>query len=409
MKPCYIFLAATLVLASGCTYWSSNRSNIGTYAGTSSFQESKPFPIDIVQLGVDLPADDVRSTLEQNASRIEMTSSRNKALLCADLGLGALYKGDLPVSRKVLDQAVLIMTSVTEAQELERGATSLTGSESEKYFKGEPHERSPVLFFRGLLYLVDEDIENAHACFLQAALQDATAEDPTHRGDWLCADLMALYCKQRMGTNDSAEWCSFIKRKYGVESLPKGYKNIGTKGLLVVCGGLPPQKIASKEKGQTLRYEDRPSRISSVRLTSGRYGSEVYLKTDNTYVQAVTRGSRGMDSVLQGKANVKTGVEVAGGTAAAVGAAVSAVPGAMLAGGLLKELSWSISDSVDSTADIRQVHMIPGQVFIIPLDKGSVSTDRQLEMLSESGRVLARESFTKPANLGDFFLAVARF
>ena len=409
MKLHYIFLSIMIVLASGCTYWSSNRSNIGTYAGTSSFQKSKPFPIDIVHLGVDIPADDIRSTLMQNANRIEMTNSRNKALLCADIGVAALYKGDLSVSRKMLDQAVLIMTSITQTRELERSATSLSGSESEKYFKGEAHERVLVLFFRGLLYLVDDDIENAHACFLQAALQDATAEDPAHRGDWLCADLMTLYCKQRMKTNDHDEWRSFIERKYGTESLPKGYENIGTDFLLIVCAGLPPQKIAGKEKGQVLRYQDRTSRIASVMLKNGRNSPLVYNETDDTYVQAVSRGSRYMDSVLQGKAYVRTGVEIVGVASGAAGAAASAIPGAALAGGLIKELSWTISDSVDSNADIRQLNMIPGKLFIVPMEMSSVSSDRQLELLNESGKILARGSIAKPSNQGDLFVAMVRF
>ena len=95
--------------------------------------------------------------------------------------------------------------------------------------------------------------------------------------------------------------------------------------------------------------------------------------------------------------------------AAVAGIAANAVPGAALAGGLVKELSWSISDSVDTHADIRQLSMIPSKLFVIPIKINSISSDRQLELLNESGRVLARGLFAKPSNQGDLFVTVARF
>lgn len=408
MRAKYPLLGTILPILSGC-YWSSWRTNTAAFAGTSVFQDAKPLPINIVHLGVDLPSADQRRIIEKLANKVNQVDLRNKALLYADLGLAALYKGDLPVARKMLDQAVCIMTSVTEAGPLERHVTSLVGGESEKLFKGEAHERALVLFFRGILYLADGDVENAHACFLQVALQDATAEDPNHRCDWLCADLLALYCKQRMETEDRVEWRSFIERKYNSKELPTGYKKIGSCQLLIVCCGLPPQKIAGEEKGYVLRYENRPSSVSLARLVFLNGEATEYKRCDDTYIQAVTRGSRAIECILREQAKVRGGIEAVGSIAAAAGAAANVVPGAALAGGLLKELSWSISDMINTSADTRQIHMLPGEIFVVPIKKEWESKHMKLELLSESRACIARQDFFCSPGQKGLYLATVRY
>jgi hypothetical protein len=299
-----------------------------------------------------------------------------------------MYANDLPLARKMLDQAFLSSNSVTVASKKEIKATSISGSESNKLFKGEPHERSIVSLFRGLLYLADEDIENANACFKTGALQDALASDEKMRSNWLSLDLLLLESKRIYNSEDAQEWSSYVKQRYEQEALPVDWEKIRSVSVIILIGvGNSPEKLAGKSKGEELQYLERKSRVRKIKVWSGPDKQLVYsVPVDDCYIQAVTRGRRKMDEVLAHKASAKKGIEAVGSVAAA--AAPLTVYGAIPLA-LIKEMTWSISDRIDSSADIRQMRMIPGEIYLALLDGAEIGDPLHIELFSEEDRKLA--------------------
>jgi hypothetical protein len=92
--------------------------------------------------------------------------------------------------------------------------------------------------------------------------------------------------------------------------------------LFFVEWGYGPQKYAAGRYGEQLRFHVEPSRIRSATLTL-REKTIHFTAWDNLNFQAVTRGGRVMDYILNNKAVFKQGAETVGDVAL-VGAAVAA-------------------------------------------------------------------------------------
>jgi hypothetical protein len=332
----------------------------------------------------------------------------NKALVYADCGIAAAHAADVALARRLLDEAVTSVLSVTEAGDREKKATALTGSESEKLFKGEPHERAVALLYRGLVFLAENDVDNAQACFRAGALESAVAEKTEDRAKWLSLDLLLAACKRLAQQADLAEWVEYIKTRYEPEALPAGWEQLPARPLIVVAAvGGSPDKIAGKAKGEELQYRANESRVAEMVLVSG---NGVSLKcgkpADDCYVQAVTRGKRNMDQVLAGKATTRHAVEGAGAVISGVAPLVPfAGPILMFA----REVSWSVSDGIKSGADVRQMRMVPGKLYVAILDASQLNGSLQVRMIGDQGRTIGEGSIQTNGELKGTQVALVRF
>ena len=405
----FLAVTATLIGTCGCAgYWSSNKANTGAYAGSQTFGESsKPLSVEVVVLGVTKPNIEVIETLAKATAAMDQVPLNSRTLVYADCGIAAAHAGDIQLASHLLDEAVQSELSVTIAGEQERKATSLAGSESEKLFKGEPYERTVTLLYRGLLFLANEDIDNAHACFKAGALESAVANNEADRAKWLSMDLLLAECKSMTAQSDLPEWVDYIRTRYDRDSLPDGWERLPAKPLIVVAAvGGSPDKIAGKTKGEELQYRANESRVNGMNLVNGMTVLKCGKPVDDCYVQAVTRGRRNMDQVLASKAAVRHGVE-------GVGAAVSGVaPLVPYVGPLLmfaREASWSISDSIKSGADVRQMRMIPGKFYLAILDATQVHGSVRLELLGDQGRTIGEANIQLDAEPKGATVVLARF
>ncbi len=384
------FLGATAALVGTCGcvgYWSSNKANVGTYAGSQTFGESsKPLPVEVVVLGVTKPNIEASETLSKATGVMDQVPVNSRTLVYADCGIAAAHAGDVELASRLLDNAVQYALSMTIAGERERRATSLTGSESEKLFKGEPHERAVALLYRGLLFLATGDTDNAQACFRAGALESAAASNEADRAKWLSLDLLLAVCKSMAGQSDLPEWVQYIRTRYDRDSLPDGWERLPRKPLVVIAAvGVSPDKIAGKSKGEELQYRANESRVTGMKLVNGGIVLKYEKPVDDCYVQAVTRGRRHMDQVLASKAAVRKGVEGAGAVVSGVAPLVPYVGPILM---FAREVSWSISDSIKSGADVRQMRMVPGKFYLAILDATQVHGALRLEMLGDQGRII---------------------
>lgn len=389
-------LLATPLIFIGCTGCSSSpKPNRASYAGAETFgATSGSVTIEVVALGQGALNKSVSEAIRESLSKMEQTTQRNKALIYADLGIAALQGNDLEQAEPLLEEARSVMGNLAATGDEERQAMAISGSEETKVFKGEPHERAILYLHSGLLFLAKNDFNNSQAAFKSGLLEDAIAGDDQSQGDWLSLKLLLLECKRRMGAiADAQDLASQIRKSYKQEELPKEWDDLAKdRAIVAIMVGSPPEKVGGESKEQVLMYRKVDSKIALIRVSKD--SSTIVTASqpvDDCYIQASTRGHRGMDSVLAKKANFRKTVEGVGTGAVVVGSLVPYV-GPLIC--YVKEISEDISEKVDSSADTRQMRMLPGRVFLFFVSGLQRGDGLTIQAEDATGRVIAEGTVT---------------
>jgi hypothetical protein len=309
-------------------------------------------------------------------------SIKEKALSFADVGINAVHFGDCDTAKKALDNAIAIMDSKITNKEMLEEVMSLSGSEKDKIFKGEPHEKAVCYFYRGLIYLSDGDFENARACFVNGEIQtDKYTDNEAVRGNWLSLRYLRALADIFDGRVTGVQFPEEIP-----EDLAIGPYHQGDDSLLVVVTGYAPIKVQNtvEQSEYGLGYVNNESQVETVSLykiseqdgssandngTSGPFKLlSLTHPSEDLYVQAVSRGRRNMDEVLKAKKaqadqstkNAKTWESIAHGASQAGIYGLPVVGISMLMGGAEKDKAAS----ADSVGDLRQISSLPGNIYL---------------------------------------------
>lgn len=286
---------------------------------------------------------------------------RDKVLWEYRLAVAAMRQGKFDLARQNLDDALTTLQGIYGPDPNARKARGYFHAESKKTFIGEPYERAMAYIYRGILYWMDGEPDNARACFRSAELEDSDAENHAYAGDWVLPDYLDGLISTKLG-GDGAD---ALKR---AEVSAKGVKlppyNLNANLLIFFEFGPGPTKFASGEYSQELRFHVGPSPVVSADF---RVDSQLYpvAPTDDTWFQASTRGGREMDHILGNKAVFKKTTDIAG-NAALIGGLGTAILsenrtaqqvglGIALAG----LLSKGISAATTPEADIRAWDNLP--------------------------------------------------
>ncbi len=281
---------------------------------------------------------------------------RDKVLWEYRLASAAMRQGKFDLARQNLDDALTTLQGINGADPNARKARGYFHAESRKTFIGEPYERSMAYIYRGILYWMDGEPDNARACFRSAELEDADAENHAYAGDWVLPDYLDGLASIKLG-GDGAD---AFKR---AEASAKGVKlppyNPKANLLIFFEFGPGPAKFATGEYEQELRFHVDPSPVKSAEFTVDSLAYPVS-PTDDTWFQASTRGGRVMDHILGNKAVFKRSTDIAG-NAALIGGLGTAVLshdrtaqevglGVALAGLLSKGISAATTPAADTRA-----------------------------------------------------------
>ncbi|MFA4987359.1 MAG: hypothetical protein WC712_12295, partial [Candidatus Brocadiia bacterium] len=269
------------------------------YAGISAVQYAIPEPDAVSSSLLPPPRQISDPRLDDIEARIAALPYNHRPLLYADYGIEAMYLGDMVKAERFLDAAIAAMSSITTGDA--SAATSMKGSEADKLYKGEPHERALVYLYRGLLYIAQGEPDNAQACFVAGALADAMAEHAEDRCDWMTLDVMALQSKRLAGFTDADDWRTSVEKKYG-SALPPGWDSAFREPVFIMAAsGRAPLKVPMRNRDMPMKlgYVEARSEVSAVRVRQGgKEGTEIPLPlADDVYVQAASRGTRNMDAV----------------------------------------------------------------------------------------------------------------
>ena len=213
---------------------------------------------------------------------------RDKVLWQYRTAAAAMRLGQFDLARTLLDDALLTLGGIYRPDKSARQARSYFHEESKKTFIGEPYERAMAYYYRGILYWMDGEPDNARACFLSAQLEDTGTGDEQFSADYAILDYLEGLATLRLG-GDGSDAFERAKSESRLSSLPP--YNPSANVLFLIEWGRGPTKYGTGQYGEQLRFREHatPVRTAVVtvngqKLTAG--------PCDDLQFQATTRGGR---------------------------------------------------------------------------------------------------------------------
>lgn len=242
---------------------------------------------------------------------------KDKVLWNYRIAAAAMRTGNFDEARLQLDTALPLVGGILANDTSAKKSRRLFSSESTKTFIGEPYERVMAYYYRGILYWMDGQPDNARACFRNGEFIDSDAENNEYKGDYVLLDYLDALASVKLAGD-------------GSDALARAEKNAKRRltpldpeaNLLVFAEfGTGPRKYGGGEYGEQLRFITVDSKVYSALLKVGGKTIQL-LPYDDLNFQATTRGGRVMDYILGNKAVFKSTTNTVG-DAALVGAAIA--------------------------------------------------------------------------------------
>jgi hypothetical protein len=273
----------------------------------------------------------------------------------------AMRQGQFGLARQNLDDALTTLRGIYGADADARKARGYFHAEAKKTFIGEPYERAMAYVYRGILYWMDGEPDNARACFRSAEVEDSDTENHEYAGDWVLPDYLDGLATTKL-SGDGSDALKRAQANAKAINLPPYDSKANV--LVFLEFGPGPTKFASGQYAEQLHFDAKPSPIASARLKVDSLEIPV-APTDDVGFQATTRGGRVMDHILGNKAVFKETTDVAGNVALIGGLGTAALSrdrtaqevglGVALAG----LVSKIVSAATTPEADIRAWDNLP--------------------------------------------------
>ncbi len=306
--------------------------------------------------------------------------------------LTSLRRGDFAQAKQSLDDALETIGGIYGTDKSARQARGYFHEESKKTFLGEPYERVMAYWYRGILYWMDGEPDNARACFRSAQLMDSDAADKTYSSDYAALDYLDGYATVKLN-GDGSDAFQRAQKLSKIGALPGYNKNANT--LVFLEFGNGPTKYATGEYREELHFNPGRSvaqgawlRIANKAVRIGPY--------DDLNFQATTRGGRVMDHVLANKAVFKSGADTFG-NAAIVGGGIAAVTQqgrknvgdevglGLIAAGVLSKI---LASATTPAADVRAWDNLPQYISFTALELPPGTYNGTVEFTDAAGNVI---------------------
>lgn len=298
------------------------------------------------------------------------TAARDQVLVNYRGAADSMQRARFTEAKPLLDASLATLGGLSAGDRSARQARGYFREESRKAFRGEPYERVMAYYYRGILYWMDGEPDNARACFRSAQVQDADAEEARYQSDYVLLDYLDGYATAKLGGDGS----DALRRARAVarSGTPPDFDREANV-LVFYELGRGPTKYATGEYQEQLRFRAGSAGNVAVRIRVA--GREVRAAAyDDLSFQATTRGGRVMDHVLANKAVFKSGTDTFGNAALLSGAilatqrgtgsAVDEVGLGLLAAGLIGKV---VSAATTPRADTRAWDNLPNLLGFVPL------------------------------------------
>lgn len=351
--------------------------------------------------------------LVDGRNAMENGPAKDKVLWEYRMGLTAMQRGQYAEAKPLFDDAITRISNLFGKDAEARKARGLFHGEAKKTFVGEPYERAMAYYYRGILYWMDGEPDNARACWRSAALEDSDTADKKFASDYVLFD----YLDGLASTKLHGDGSDALKRATANAKLsaPPAY-DAKANALFFVDYGPGPTKYAVGEYAQDLMFRAGTTPIRSVQIQVA--GQTFQLRPyDDLYFQATTRGGRVMDHILANKAKFKSATDTAGNVGLLGGAGLALFGGnrntqiaglGLMAAGALSKIT---SAATTPEADIRSWDNLPLYLTFaaVPLAPGHYTAT--VDFLDGGNRLLAgltkTITFTVPAGTGDKVIYVS--
>jgi hypothetical protein len=325
--------------------------------------------------------------------------SKDKVLLEYRSGLSALRQGNYAEAQRMLDDALLTIGGIIGTEDKSaKKSRHYFSEESKKTFIGEPYERCMAYFYRGIVYWMNGEPDNARACFRNAEFQDSDTENKQYAGDYVLFDYLDGYITMKYFGGDGSDALKRAQADFKLGKLPEYSKSANT--MVFLEFGQGPTKYATGEYSEELRFREGQSVVKGAWVKVDNKAVRV-APYDDLNFQATTRGGRVMDHVLANKAVFKSSTD-AFGTAGIVSGAVLAgtqrgtaqdVGIGLLAAGVLSKI---ISSATTPQADVRTWDNLPEYISFATLELPPGPHTGTVEFTDGAGNVIS--SLTKTIN-----------
>ena len=302
-------------------------------------------------------------------------------------GLAALRRGNYAEAQRMFDDALARVGNIVGPDKSAKKARSLFSEESKKTFLGEPYERVMAYFYRGILYWMNGEPDNARACLRNAQIQDSDTENREYANDWILMDYIdGLVTTRYFG--DGSDAFQRAQKSFKLGKLPEYNRAANT--IVFFEFGQGPTKFASGEHDEQLRIRPGQSVVQGAWFKVDNKAIRIAPYDDVNY-QATTRGGRVMDHILANKAVFKSTTDTFG-TAAIIGGAVAAshrggeeIGLGLVAAGILSKI---VASATTPEADTRTWENLPGFLSFVALQLPVGPHSATVEFTDGAGRVI---------------------
>lgn len=175
-------------------------------------------------------------------------------------------------------------------------------------------------------------------------------------------------------------------RKIAITSL-KDLVNLNNNTLLCIETGKGPLKYQMGNYGEKAVFTIKSYRATGFSVTidnSTKINVGSFLKNNDVYYQASTRGGRVMDSILKGKADFKqTTADVS-----SVLATASQIYDPYGVLGMLSLATGAVSNATNPAADARHWSLIPAEIQVVPMRLNPGKHQLQIESYDSKGKMI---------------------
>lgn len=327
--------------------------------------------------------------LVDGQARIQQGPAKDRVLWQYRTAVTALRKGDLPLAKSLLDDAILTIGGILGDDETARKSRRLFQEESKKNFIGEPYERVMAYFYRGILYWMDGEPDNARACFRSGQFIDSDLEKKEFSADYVLLEYLDALATAKLA-GDPSDALKRAQELTKVDKLPELQPKANV--LFFAEFGQGPTKFAAGQYREQLKFRPGKTSTHAARVTVGSQTLPIRAYDDLSY-QATTRGGRVMDHVLANKAVFKGTTDAVGDAAIVTGAVLASQRGTgsgvdeaglgLLAFGLLSKIA---SAAANPAADIRTWDNLPQLLGFGAMPLAPGEHEATVEFLDQAGR-----------------------
>jgi hypothetical protein len=326
---------------------------------------------------------------------------RDKVLWEYRLASAELRTGNDAEAKRNLDDALARLGGIYGKDASAKKARSYFAKENEKTFIGEPYERVMAYYYRGILYWMDGEADNARACFRSGEIEDSSSEGEQYSGDYVLLDYLDGLASTKLG-DDGSDAFKRSQDECKVFTKPPPY-NPKANVLFFVEFGPGPHKYATGRYHEELHFSVPVSPVRSAVIHVDNMETMNLGPYDDLGFQATTRGGRVMDHVLGNKAVFKASTDAAGNAAILGGAATAATvqnqTGAEVGLGLIAAgiITKIVSAKTTPAADTRTWGNLPRYLSFGALQLAPGTHTAVIEFRGDYGQVLP--NFTKTFTL----------